>query len=268
MHEQPGRSPSATRQEIVRLEPGYPAEQHVRPVPRQWLRDDESAADHLDRLLADTELIDRLQWSGFQGPDYDRFAEELARYGLAVLNSWMYKGTIFERVRVRGFGTLPPLPEPGWDIDDRDGLAHLTVAVALQKFRTQVLLTHRWDRTKGATLKTFFIGQCLIRFANHYREWHREITKHHQHRASDEVDPDRVIDRFSLEHHVAQRDKVNRALAQLPERTQQALILYAEGHGQDKIAQRLGISLKALESIFSRHRKRMAQHEESDERAS
>lgn len=268
MHEQPRRSPPATRQELARLEPGYPGEPQVRPVPRQWLRDDESAADRLDRLLADARLIDRLQWSGFQGPEYDRFAEELARYGLAVLSSWMYKGTIFERVKARGFGALPPLPEPGWDIDDRDGLAHLTVAVALQKFREQVLLTHRWDHTKGATLKTFFIGQCLIRFANHYRDWHRETTKHHQHRGPNEIDPDQVIDRSSVEHHAVQRDEVERALAQLPERTQQALVLYAEGHPQEDIAQRLGISLKALESIFSRHRKRMTKRKEPDERAS
>jgi hypothetical protein len=40
-------------------------------------------------------------------------------------------------------------------------LANLTVAFALQKFREQVLSPNRWDRTKGATLKTYFIVQCL-----------------------------------------------------------------------------------------------------------
>jgi RNA polymerase sigma factor (sigma-70 family) len=237
-------------------------------VPRPWLRDEETTAAHLDRLLADAKLINHLQWSKFQGPEYDRFAEELARYGMAVLTSWMYKHTIFERVRARGFGALPPLPASGWDSDDRDGLAHLTVAVALRKFREQVLLRHKWDHTKGATLKTFFIGQCLIRFANHYREWHSEVSKHERHRGPDELDPDTVIDRSNVEHHVVRRDELDRALAALPARSQHALVLYAEGHPQDEIAARLGISLKAFESILSRHRQRLAQQKERDDRAS
>jgi hypothetical protein len=28
-----------------------------------------------------------------------------------------------------------------------------------------------WDHRRGATLRTYFIGQCLIRFPNIYRRW-------------------------------------------------------------------------------------------------
>jgi hypothetical protein len=33
------------------------------------------------------------------------------------------------------------------------------------------LLANRWDPKKGASIKTFFIGQCLIRFVNVYNRW-------------------------------------------------------------------------------------------------
>ncbi len=49
------------------------------------------------------------------------------------------------------------------------------MAVALNKFRDTVLRRHRWDSTRGATIKTYFIGQCLIHFSNIYRSWIAEL---------------------------------------------------------------------------------------------
>lgn len=45
------------------------------------------------------------------------------------------------------------------------------MAKALDRFRADVLLAKKWDYRKGASLRTYFIGQCLIRFANIYRRW-------------------------------------------------------------------------------------------------
>jgi RNA polymerase sigma factor (sigma-70 family) len=237
-------------------------------VPRPWLDDHQAAADRLDRLLADAKLISHLQWTGFQGAEYDRFAEELARYGFAVLSAWMYSGIIFERIKQKGYGSLPPLPDVGWDADDREGLANLTVAFALQKFREQVLIPNRWDHTKGATLKTYFIGQCLIRFLNFYRSWHLEITEHQRHRGPDEVDPDYVVDWMDAERRAVQFDELTRGLQQLPERARHVFILLAQGYKQDEVAERLGMTRKAIEGILDRHRKRIQQTKERNERAS
>jgi hypothetical protein len=89
-------------------------------VPRSWVETTEYrvAADNVDRLLADAELLLRLQLSGYRGRDWDKFAGELAKYGIAVLGSWMYKGSIFARLQARGV-KVPPLPEPGWDYQER-----------------------------------------------------------------------------------------------------------------------------------------------------
>jgi len=37
-----------------------------------------------------------------------------------------------------------------------------------------VLIPRVWRPDGGASLETFFVGQCLIRFANVYRRWLRE----------------------------------------------------------------------------------------------
>ncbi len=143
-------------------------------VPHAWLQDFErgEAARRLDRLTADQDLVTRLALQQYEGPEYDLFQTELAKYGLDVITGWLVRGVIFAKCKERGFGGLPALP--GDSLRDRDtvaGLAGKTVAKALVHFRRDVLLRGRWLSSRGATLKTFFVGQCLIRFANIYRAW-------------------------------------------------------------------------------------------------
>jgi hypothetical protein len=113
-----------------------------------------------------------LEFSGFAARQWHPVATEFARYGLGVLGAWIAKGTVYGRVRARwGYG-VPPPPVEWLDEDAIETLATETVLVALDKFRIEVLMRHRWDPAKGATLKTFFIGQCLFRFANVYLSWY------------------------------------------------------------------------------------------------
>lgn len=62
-----------------------------------------------DRRLADERIIEILAKDGFEGPRYDRFEEELARYGLSVLRGWMHSGYIF--ALLASHGSISP-PEP------------------------------------------------------------------------------------------------------------------------------------------------------------
>lgn len=157
--------------------PVQPASEHLSHVPEQWLAEPEhrNAADRLDRLAADYELITGLAWGKFEGADYQYFANELAKYGLAVMRGWMRRRLILARCRERGFGGLPEPPLDAFDDPDvLDELANETVAKALHHFREDVLLAGKWDHHRGASLRTYFIGQCLIRFANIYRQcWPR-----------------------------------------------------------------------------------------------
>lgn len=142
------------------------------PVPLRWLAEVEfrNDADRLDRLIADVDLVTSLALAGYEGRDWDVFSTELAKYGMAVIRAWMAKGSIFEKCRSRGFGGLPS-PEGPFTDDELEELTGETVATALRHFREDVLLRNRWDARRGATLRTFFIGQCILRFSNVYRRW-------------------------------------------------------------------------------------------------
>lgn len=86
--------------------------------------------------------------------------------------AWIKKGLILGRCRQRGYGGLREPPVGAFARDDvADELAGETVAKAPSPLRDDVLMKGRWDPTRGATIKTYFIGQCLIRFPNIYRSW-------------------------------------------------------------------------------------------------
>lgn len=135
------------------------------------------AAENLARRASDLQLYQRLAAQDFQGPQYEIFTHELAAYGIAVIQAWLYRGTIFGLCAQRG----RPLPVTdrarellAASRDERTELALETVAEGIRLFRTRVLLTGGWSVEGGASLKTFFIGACLYAFANVYRRWYGE----------------------------------------------------------------------------------------------
>jgi hypothetical protein len=83
-------------------------------------------------------------------------------------------GLIFGKCRERGLGGLEE-PPPGAMTrpDVVEELANQTVAKSLHYFRENVLMRGQWNPNRGASIKSYFIGQCLIRFPNIYRAWLR-----------------------------------------------------------------------------------------------
>jgi hypothetical protein len=110
-------------------------------------------------------------WSGYEGPHWRRFADVLAGYGVQVIRSWVVNGKIFLRCREKGIGLNWGLKRTA---DDAQELANETVARAVVAFREKVLIPRCWTPEKGASLKTFFVGQCVFQFPNVYRAWEVE----------------------------------------------------------------------------------------------
>ena len=57
--------------------------------------------------------------------------------------------------------------------EDIHDLATDVTVVAMNAFREDVLVPGRWHPARGATLATFFVGQCLFHFPLEYRTWLR-----------------------------------------------------------------------------------------------
>lgn len=240
-------------------------------VPNSWLddfadtredRDLDAAVRALrrrERLAEDADLVNWLRSTGFAGHDYDRFATELARYGYAVTVAWIRQGAIFGKCRERGAGLEEPPPGALTRPDVAEELASETVAKALYCFRQTVLIPGRWDPARGASIKTFFIGQCLIRFPNIYRTWLRK-----------EVSRDLLVDDLAIIDRPASggpptdpvelaviRQEIDTRLADAPPRTRTMLVLLAAGWTQQDIGALLGLTEKAVQHAVAYYRQRL-----------
>lgn len=240
-------------------------------VPTSWLddftgtREDQDldaavrALRRRERLAEDADLVDWLSSAGFAGPDYDRFAFELARYGYAVTVAWIRQGAIFGKCRERGAGLPEPPPGALNQLHVAEGLANETVARALRSFRETVLIPGRWDPDRGASIKTFFIGQCLFRFPNIYRSWLKaEVYTDHL------VDDLTILDRpvsggppTDPADLAVIRQEVDILLADAPNRTKTMLVLLAAGWTQADIAALLGLTENAVQHAVRYYRNRL-----------
>src|SRR5437763_14797847 len=127
---------------------------------------------------ADYELVRRIQKEGFEGPTWSLLSRELVNYGYAIIYTWLATGRIFKECRDKGI-KVGRAPGNVFAQDDIQDLATDTVAEALIRFQRPVFgncgqFLAGWDPVKGASLATFFVGQCLIQFAIVYVNWRRK----------------------------------------------------------------------------------------------
>lgn len=229
-------------------------------VSGTWLLDAETLtlAENVDRLAGDADLVTDLELGGYTGRDWEIFSTELAKYGIGVLTGWMYRNLILARCKERGHGGLPPLARR-FDPEEIEELVGETVAKALHHFRLDVLIPHKWDPNKGATLRTFFIGQCLLRFANIYRRWWSQ----EQRNRAVLVDETAVLDTFSPTVQASTDralDSVTamRALRTIRDRrVRQAMFMHADGRTYAEIAIELEVTGKAVERMIANERNRL-----------
>lgn len=244
--------------------PGRSGEPLQRPqrdeVPEAWLVEagHQDLADSVDRLQGDVDLVTSLALANYAGPLWDHFSNELAKYGYAVIKSWVATKLIFVRCKQKGFGL--PVLDRGFTQEEIEGLANYTVAKALSYFRTKVLMKRRWDPTKGASLRTFFIGQCIYQFPNIYREWLDELEGDLRHAFTDDM--------AELDFHAEQTAPVDRRViasmvasqamseVKVP-RVRKAMYMTADGHPQADIARVLGVSPKTVERMLANERDRL-----------
>ncbi|GIG60616.1 hypothetical protein Lfu02_49880 [Longispora fulva] len=124
------------------------------------------------RRMADAELAMRIRTHGVEGLDYQVFAAEAARYGIAVFRVWLATGHAYRLAALRNRSvTRPKRP---LDPDDLISLAGLIVAEGLKYFTRSALTGGGWNPDGGASLKTYFIGACLLRFKDAHEAWKPE----------------------------------------------------------------------------------------------
>jgi len=269
---QPGAEEQPRSAAGLGIEPEKASGANQSSVPGRWLAEFEGTQEqrHLDDALAvlqrrrqeriaeDVDLVTWLAMQGFTGPDYTLFATELAKYGNAVIIAWIRRGLILARVRERGLGGLHEPPPGALNRPDvAEELAGETVAKALHYFREKVLIGKRWDPTKGASIKTFFVGQCLFQFANVYRYWLKNEASIPDILVDDLAVIDRPLartPRTDPAELAAIRAEIDTRLKDVPKRTRAVMVLTAADWPQADIAERLGTTVKAVQRTLEYYR--------------
>ncbi|WP_329392662.1 hypothetical protein OHA45_00225 [Streptomyces lydicus] len=214
--------------------------------------------DTIDQHTADARLVHVLAQDGFAGPRYERFEEELARYGISVMRGWMYSGFVFKLVASRGFNLKPhdvELEQLARDSDLREELAMMTVARALRSFRERALVGGGWKPEGGASITTYFMGACAYEFPNEFRRHRKEEERWRlgtEHEATGEPVPS--------VHSVAEEVLGNlRVLEDVNgiknPRARAVVALTIDGYTQEEIRQMLDApTVRAVEALLHRWR--------------
>lgn len=229
-------------------------------VPEAWRVEADKTAgadltDSVDRMTGDVDLITDLALAKFEGDLWDRFANEIAKYGYAVIWNWTVRGLIFAHCKTKGFGGLPELVRP-ITVEEAQELANETVAKAVHHFRRDVLMKRKWDPRKGATLRTYFIGQCIIQFPNIYRSWHRQELRNEFALVDDLELLDAEID--APDRRVIAGIVGSEAMATIKDpRVRKVMFMTAEGWSQAEIAKQMGVTAKTVERMLANERDRL-----------
>lgn len=225
-----------------------------------WLDSDGSTdRERIDRLGGDRELYAAIRTTGFEGEDWLFVVQELARYGLHVMTKWVREGTITikcHQKKVKGVPILHDWVRADWNLVE--DIAAETVEEAIEHYRDDVLAKNVWDPDKGASLRTFFIGQCMFRYVVVYPRLTR-IPERHRYKHS-ELSALDDLGVGSVEDDVIRSATVQYILdGASSERAARALAMDAHGYPQQTIAVDLGVSVDSVKGMLKRERARVRQ---------
>lgn len=115
----------------------------------------------------DHELLVALREEEFSGFVWSELSHRLAGYGLGVLGAWIATGEIYRRTAEKGRPVKPP--SPPLTRDEGLAIASDAVTMGIDLFLKKGLVGKDWDPLRGARLSTYFIGACVLCFANQCR---------------------------------------------------------------------------------------------------
>jgi hypothetical protein len=224
-----------------------------------WHAEGPASGTSLERRRADERLVRQLAADGFRGPRYEQFESVLIRYGVGTLKGWMRTGYVFAVTASRGYPLAPTEAElrvVREDEDLRNGLAWMTVAIALPRFTDRALRSGGWTVHGGAGLTTYFMGFTIPVFANEFRHFRRERQQARRQDAAaallEEIRPP-AEDPAAI---VAAHDKARQDLDRLAPKVARIVELHVAGYEHDEIARRLPeLTSRAVEGVLYRWRR-------------
>jgi DNA-directed RNA polymerase specialized sigma24 family protein len=243
---------------------------HIQPQPGPDFEDEDLPSDErLDRLLADGDLLYRLQMSRYSAEEWQRPAEEFGRYGYDVFVGWIFNGKVWTKVYEKTGWQLTRPTRPLTE-DDVRTLAADTVVASLDAFLEKVLKRNKWVAHGGASLKSYFVGQGCFQFPNALKTWRREQDRLLRHERT-VADPTTYLRGTAPAADVPLIDHEN-AVAGLSalstDKAREALTLQWAGYSLAEIAARLDEpDEKTVENLIGYQRRRLRDQKTPEEDA-
>ena len=228
----------------------------------QRLRQDQEESKQYRRML-DQQRLDALAATGFTGPTYHGFSDDLWQHALPILKSKMRSGEIFTMCSDKNVVLDPTSDERAVlhsSIEDRDALAVDTIAAAIRQFRV-TLMEGGWKPSGGASVETYFIGACVLAFGDVFRKWARTRRRHLaqilQNTEVDTLAAQLISKALDPEQAAVTRDTVEIILRKSTPQTRMICALIMRDIPFSEIAEQIGITERAVEGKMRRLRLRV-----------
>ena len=217
-----------------------------------------------EREPDDAVLVEELRAVGFSGLAYERLEDRLVTYAIDVLDGMFRNRTIYPAVASHAFplrhtaeeSQLLCASEP-----DRMELVLDATVEGLVLFRRRGLVGGGWSPELGASLRTYFVGACLLCLPNVYRRWQRRRERLRSVLALpvESLEAVAPVDGFPTQRdpadRVADRLHVEEELERMPPQVQQAMIRMAlYGESVADVAAVIGMTPRALEGRIDRYK--------------
>jgi hypothetical protein len=152
--------------------------------------DDAVARERLLQRQREGEVVEELRAQGFTGPKYEILKTELVLYVMPVLRCWIRLGRIYRECRAAGRPIKVADHERAHlakDFDERLSLAGLVAAKGLVLLHDRAFLGGQWTPEGGASLRTFYVGACVLAFPGVFRAWQRQEERRRRDEPVDDV---------------------------------------------------------------------------------
>ncbi|WP_431727375.1 RNA polymerase sigma factor [Verrucosispora sp. TAA-831] len=212
--------------------------------------------DQGDRLAADRKLWSLVEADRFAGRSWSRLVDVMVAAAVAQMRRDLRTEQIFRHCVRRGWLLHAP---DCWAHVDQDGMVQESVAKALEVFVRRCQAGAGWDPDRGSTLHDYFLGLCRGEFANVFRRWLTSRSRTEVELPSDDAGPSVLRSeqdpaRSALAKVVLDKIKNTDVLSDL-----QRTLLFGHAYGltHSQLAERFGISAKAVEGQIHRARRQL-----------
>ncbi|MCT1817626.1 sigma-70 family RNA polymerase sigma factor [Corynebacterium propinquum] len=236
---------------------------HKRKSTAAWAQSTKPSEES-ERLAGDRELYEVLREQGSQGRDYDDFEIELMGYGFACIKKWILTRELLSKCQEK-LRFVPAEEEVRLDLltpDETEEIAQDIVVEAVLGFRKDALVGGKWSPTGGASLKTFFVGRCLIEACKAMEQRARELER--TTRYIQEVEDAELLElpsrKMSLETQFELDDELRRVAGLLSAKELEVTRLHAVGLSAKEIADRLGMFPRNVNKTLERTRAKARKH--------